>query len=637
MAKDRPTERVIRFDVYDVDLAGQELRKLGMRLRLQPKPFQVLAMLLERAGTTVTRDELKKLLWAPDTFVDFDHGLNAIINKIRDALHDSADNPRFIETLPNGYRFKGDVDLGITDALEETAPLVADADYTTPKIRLWRPRTGVITVATVCLLVVSLFAVRYQHAFFSQPKLNVKSIAVLPLRNLSGDASQEYFSDSLTDELITQLAKTSTLRVVSAASAMRFKNTNVAIPEIGRQLNVDAFVEGSVLRSGDKVRITAQLIDAATDRHIWAEDYHGEMRDILVLQNSIAVAIADKVQARVATADPQKLIKPHQVDPRAYGAFVNGRGYWMRSRMAGATLGDLEKSGEAFRQAIAYDPTYAPGYAGLSNYYGLKAGAGDKTSKDDWKLSEEFAHKALALDEQSAAAHHALAAKLMYYDWDWAGAEREIRLGIDCDPHLSDMHNLYSHLLAYTGHFNESVAEAHRAEELDPLGQRYAVQRALRFTRRFDLFLPEMERVFESDPARIHEEKAYVYKARKQHAAEVAETGVLLRLQGCERCADRLARAFARDGYRGWMKAKLQDLQKTAEKETVSPFEFADLYANLGEADMAMRYLEFAYQEHSAILVRLQINPAFDVLHSDPRYRDLIRRLGLREQDAPKT
>ena len=400
---------------------------------------------------------------------------------------------------------------------------------------------------------------------------------------------------------------------------------------------MDAFVEGSVLRAGDKVRITAQLIDAATDRHIWADDYHGDMRDILVLQNNIAAAIADKVQARVAPADRKKMGLPHQVDPRAYDAFINGRGYWMRSRMAGARPSDLEKSGEAFRQAIAYDPTYAPGYAGLANYYGLKAGAEARASMDDWNLSEQFARKALALDGQSAAAHHALAAKLMFYDWDWAGAEREIRLGIECDPHLGDMHNIYAHLLAYTGRFDESLAEAHRAEELDPLGQRYAVQRALRFARRFDLFLPEMEKVFASDPARIHEEKAFVYKARKQYALAVEENAQQLRLEGCAACADRLARAYARGGYHGWIQARLEDLKSSSGDEAGSPLQFAELYAALGDGTMAMQYLEGAYREHNALLVRLQVSPAFDGLHSDPRYHNLIRRLGLPQQDVPVT
>jgi TolB-like protein/DNA-binding winged helix-turn-helix (wHTH) protein len=637
MTKGRTAGRVIRFGAYDVDLAGQELLKLGLRIKLQPKPLQVLTILLEHAGTTITRDELKKLLWEPDTFVDFDHGLNAAVNKIRDALNDSAENPQFIETLPNGYRFKGVVDYGVPAALESSVPTLDSTERSARGMRFWQPRAGVIAIATVCVLLTSLFAVRYQHAFFSRPKMNVKSIAVLPLRNLSGDPSQEFFSDSLTDELITQLAKTSTLRVVSAASVMRFKNANASIPEIGRQLNVDAFVEGSVLRSGDQVRITAQLIDAATDRHIWADDYHGEVRNILVLQNDIAAAIAAKVQAGVAPNERKTVRQPHQVDPRAYDAYIKGHGHWMHSKMFRGDSDDLKKSGEEFREAISFDPSYAPAYAGLANYYGLLAGSGDLAPNDGWKLSEEAARKALALDESSAGAHHALATKLMYYDWDWAGAEREIRLGIEADPHYAELHNVYAHYLAYTGRFDESIAEAHRAEELDPLGERTSVQRALGFSRRYDLLLPEMEKVFKSDPVRIHEEKAIVYMARKQYSQEVEEISQVLRLDGCSACADRLARAYARGGYRGWLETRLSDLKMHSGKEPVSAFQFAELYTRLGNATMAMQYLEAAYREHTALVVRLQVNPAFDALHSDPRYQDLIRRIGLPLQAVPAT
>jgi tetratricopeptide (TPR) repeat protein len=225
----------------------------------------------------------------------------------------------------------------------------------------------------------------------------------------------------------------------------------------------------------------------------------------------------------------------------------------------------------------------------------------------------------------------------MYYDWDWAGAEREIRIGIKSDPHYAELHNIYAHYLAYMGRFDESIAEAHRAEELDPLGERTSVQRALGFSRRYDLLLPEMEKAFKSVPIRIHEEKAIVYMARKQYAQEVEETGQVLRLDGCSACADRLARAYARGGYRGWLEARLQDLKARSGKERVSPFEFAELYVALGNSTLAMQYLEAAYREHTAQMVRLQVNPAFDGLHSDPRYQDLIQRIGLPLQAVPVT
>nr|MBA3916224.1 winged helix-turn-helix domain-containing protein [Terriglobales bacterium] len=392
------TGKVIRFGVYQADLVGQELRKGGTRIKLQPQPFQVLTVLLERAGAPVSREELKKLLWAPDTFVDFDHGLNTTINKIRDALNDSPEIPKFIETLPNGYRFIGAVDPNPEPAVEvisvPTAPQLKPLNG-----RKLMPRFPIVAIATACLLLASLTVVRYEHAFSRQPRLNIKSIAVLPLRNLSGDSSQDYFSDSMTDELITQLAKTSNLRVVSSGSTMRFKNSNLSIPEMNRDLKVDAFVEGSVLRFGNDVRVTAQLIDSTTDRHIWAEDYHGELREILVLQNNIASAIADKVRARTIAPPDVPLPQPKQVDPRAYDAYLKGRGYWFRSKNPGENPDDLENSGAEYRRAIQYDPNYAPAYGGLADYYGLLAGDRGIPAKEGWVLCEEAAQKALKLDE----------------------------------------------------------------------------------------------------------------------------------------------------------------------------------------------------------------------------------------------
>jgi TolB-like protein/DNA-binding winged helix-turn-helix (wHTH) protein len=628
MDKATQTGKVVRFGAYDVDLVGRELRKGGIRIKLQPKPFQVLTILLQHAGKSISRDELKKLLWAPDTFVDFDHGLNTAINKIREALNDSAENPRFIETLPSGYRFIGAVNGHVpSPGIEILVP--SKQDPTSARIPRWQLRWGLGTIIAICFVVVSLLTFHYKTGIFSRHPSNIKSIAVLPLRNLSGDPAQDYFSDSLTDELTTQLAKIISLRVASAASVLRYKNTNVRASEIGRDLKVDAFVEGSVLRSNDKVRITAQLIDVATDRHIWAEEYHGEMRDILVLQSNFASAIATKVQAGIAPSDTRKLTQPHRVDPRAYDAYLKGRGHWFRSKMFGAEPNDLEKSSEEFRQAIQYDPSFAPAYAGLANYYGLMAGSGGIAAKDGWKLSEESAKKALALDECSAEAHSALATKLMFYDWDWAGTEREIQLGMECDPHYAELYNVKTQFLAYMGRFDESIAAARRAEELDPLSQRFCVQKALRFSRRFDEFLLEVENVFNSEPAHIHEQRAYVHKARKQYAQEVEETDKMFRFEGCIPCAERLAKAYVRGGYRGWLEAKLADLKKRSGQEYGSPLENAQIYASLGNADMAMQYLEAAYREHTGMLVRLQVDAAYDGLHSDPRFQDLIRRIGL--------
>jgi TolB-like protein/DNA-binding winged helix-turn-helix (wHTH) protein/tetratricopeptide (TPR) repeat protein len=638
--------KVYRFGPYQANTADLELRKSGIRIRLQPKPFQVLKVLLERAGQLVSREELKTLLWAPDIFVDFDHGLNTAVNKIREALSDSAEEPRYIETLANGYKFIGDISEQSQQSFVATAPLTASplaaspfaasplaahpdsrAEITWTKKRYLAPGVGL-----ACLIAVAFLVFHTGPKVFGTSSAAIQSVAVLPLKNLSGDPSQEYFSDSMTDEIITQLAKISSLNVPSAASVIRYKNTSASASEISRNLRVDAFVEGSVVRTGDKIRVSAQLIDARTDRHIWAEDYQGDLRDVLVLQNEIATAIAHSVKVKVAPTEASMVSVPRQVDPRAYDAYIRGRGYWLRSNTANEVPGDVEKSGELFRQAIQYDPSFARAYSGLADYYGVNAAFGLMPVEEGWRKSEEASRKALALDDRLAEAHCSLAAKMMVYDWNWAAAEREIQRGLELDTHYAVLHDLYSLLLSYTGRFDQSIVEAQRAQELDPLAERFAVQRALRFSRRFDLFLTEVDKAFAQDPAGIHRERARVYQARKQHAEEVHETNQELRLEGCVSCADRLAIAYARKGYKGWLQERLDELNKISQDGNAMSFKHAELYAALGNTDRAMHYLEQGYREHTIELVRLQVNPAYDDMRTDSRFRDLVHRIGLPER-----
>jgi TolB-like protein/DNA-binding winged helix-turn-helix (wHTH) protein len=642
MKNDSKPSNVYRFGPYHANTADLELRKNGIRIRLQPKPFQVLKVLLERAGRSVSREELKTLLWAPNIFVDFDHGLNTAVNKIREALSDSAEEPRYIETLANGYKFIGDISEQPERPFVATAALTPSAlaaSTTTlspldPSLRevTWTKRYLAPAVGLACLIALVFLAFHAAPKVFGTSSTAIQSVAVLPLRNLSGDPSQEYFSDSMTDELITQLAKISSLKVPSAGSVVRYKNMSASASEIRRDLKVDAFLEGSVVRTGEKIRVSAQLIDARTDRHIWAEDYQGDLRDVLVLQNDIATAIAHSVKARVAPADSPTVSVPHQVDPRAYDAYIRGRGYWLRSNTANEAPGDVEKSGQLFQQAIQFDPSFARAYSGLADYYGAKAAYGVVPAEEGWRKSEEASRKALALDDRLAEAHCSLASKMMYYDWNWPGTEREIQRGLELDSHYAVLHNLYSHLLSYTGRFDQSIVEARRAEELDPLGERTAVQRALRFSRRFDLFLSEVDKVFAQDPARIHKERARVYRATKRRAEEVQETDQELRIEGCAPCADRLARAYARRGYTGWLQERLNVLNETAKDGKSMTFEHAELYAAMGNTDKAMQYLEDGYREHTIELVRLQVNPAYDDMRTDPRFEDLIHRIGLPEK-----
>jgi len=363
----------VRFGVFEADLQTRELRKSGSKIRMQEQPFQVLALLIERRGEIVTREELRDRLWAADTFVDFDHGLNKAINKIRETLGDAAVSPRFVETLVRrGYRFIADVTV-VEDVTPETppgtpverapaeirAPALAGelADQQPPTARTRSAAVAFVLVATACGLL-TLFAFRTR----SSPA--IRSIAVLPLESLSGDASQEYFADGMTDELIASLGQISALRVISRTSVMPYKRARKRLPEIARELNVDAVVEGTVTRSEGQVRITAQLIDARDDRHLWSETYQRDLRDTLTLQHDLAHAIATEIQVNVSPGEQAALKAVHAVDPEAYEAYLKGRYFWNKR-----TADGLKTAKEYFDRAIARDPGYARAYSGLADTY----------------------------------------------------------------------------------------------------------------------------------------------------------------------------------------------------------------------------------------------------------------------------
>ena len=356
----------VRFGVFEVDLRAGELRKHGLRIRLQEQPFQVLEMLLLKPREVVTRDELRNKLWPADTFVDFDHGLNKAINKIRDALGDSAENPRFVETVARrGYRFI--VDVKVFDATDSRpAQNLKPAGFAqTPAVRQRSPWSavwkalGVVLVAALAVLVVWTPRSRSRSS-------SIRSLAVLPLANLSADPSQDYFADGMTDELITDLGQISALRVISRTSVMTYKGAHKPLPEIARELKVDAVVEGTVLRSGNQVRITAQLIEAPADKHLWAKSYEGDLRDTLALQGKVARAIADEVSINLTPREQAVLRNAKVVDREAYESYLKGRYFWNKR-----TADGLKMAKDYFDQAIAKDPSYAQAYSGLADTYAL--------------------------------------------------------------------------------------------------------------------------------------------------------------------------------------------------------------------------------------------------------------------------
>jgi len=462
-----PASRVLRFDNFELDIRAGELRKAGVKLRLQGQPIQVLAALLNSPGELVTLEQLRAQVWTADTFVDFDHSLHNAIARIREVLGDSAETPRYIETLPRrGYRYIGPVaDFPTLRAAAETGhrPSQPLTLVTVPK----RKRLPILVLAA--LVLGALFSLglvasttwRYLHA--KAAVLPIQSIAVLPLDNLSGDPSEEFFADGMTDQLITDLAKVGSLRVISRTSVMRYKGAKKALPAIARELNVDAIVEGSVIRSGPRVRVTAQLIRASTDQHLWAETYDRDLGDILMLQGEVADAIAQQVRAQL-TANQSQLRSAHVVNPAAYDDYLRGRLYFTNEF---TNPDSLRKAQHYFDDAIQKDSNFALAYAGLADTYVFLAYAGALQKDVAYQLAKDALAKALQLDDSIGEVHDTLGALSSNFDWDWETADREFSRAIALAPSYSCAHEDRAIFLALVGRRAEALAEIAKIHQLD--------------------------------------------------------------------------------------------------------------------------------------------------------------------------
>jgi TolB-like protein/DNA-binding winged helix-turn-helix (wHTH) protein/Tfp pilus assembly protein PilF len=630
----------VRFGVFELDLRAGELRKHGLRVRLQEQPFQVLAMLVEHAGEVVTREELQKKLWAADTFVDFDHGLNKAINKIRDALGDSAESPRFVETVTRrGYRFLADVKFSETSAvggatLVDTAAVAAETgggrdsggEDALPK---YLPVPMVWKVSAILLLVVVAGLVIWKLHSRSGAAPIIRSLAVLPLESLSNDASQDYFADGMTDELITDLGQISALRVISRTSVMTYKHARKPLPEIARELNVDAVVEGTVLRSGDRVRITAQLIEAASDKHLWAESYEGELRDTLALQSKVARAIADQIQIKLNPQEQAALKNVKAVDPQAYESYLKGRYFWNKR-----TADGLKVARAYFDQAIEEDPKYAEAYSGLADTYAL---LGDwqyavMTPKEALPKAKAAAIKALELDDSLGEAHNSLAFCLDGFDWDLDAGGKEFRRAISLSPGYATAHHWYAWHLSLLGQYDEAIAEMKKAENLDPLSLIINADLAELFVlaHSADESIEQSRKTIAMDPnfALAHNQLAQAYLQKGMNAEAVAELQKALELSsGSPTIMANLARAYVASGNRAGAETLLADLMKRSTPITSYCSEIAVIYAALGDKDQAMSWLEKGFERRFNPGVMLR--PGLDTLRSDPRFQDMLRRIGL--------
>jgi len=604
--------RIIRFGTFEVNLQTGELRKGGQKLRLQEQPFQVLTALLERPGEVITREELRSKLWPADTFVDFDHSLNAAIKRLRDALDDSADNPRYIETMARrGYRFVAPVErLGAVPARLRAAR--------------WAGIGGVAVVALLAALV-AFNVGGWRERIFGRGRKPIQSIAVLPLADFSSDPEQDYFAEGMTEALITELGKISALRVISRQTMMQYKSTKKSASQIAHELNVDAVVEGSVVRVGDRVRISVQLIEAAPERHLWASTYDRDLRDVLALHSEMARAVASEVMIRLTPYERGLLATTRPVDPEVYAAYLRGRYFWNRT--------DLEKALESFQEATKKDPSYAPAHAGVALCYNLLALS--RPPKEVFPIARTAALKALELDETNDDAHTALAWNKTLFEWDWAGGERELQRALELNPKSVWAHRIYGGTLTMTGRSHEGIAEARQAQELDPLSLLMNGQLGFNYwlAHRYDEAIAQYKRTLELDrnaaPARL--QLFWCYTTKGMYPEALAEYEKLPEPRDDQ---PHLAYFYAASGRKQEALKLVKELTRLSEREYVDPFNLAIAYARL-DKNRAFEWLEKAYEGRSPWMAFMNVQPFLDPLRSDPRFQDLLRGMNFPPSPSP--
>jgi TolB-like protein/Tfp pilus assembly protein PilF len=494
------------------------------------------------------------------------------------------------------------------------------------KRRLWPTRLIIASLALA--LSFSIFFVWLLRSRGRMPT-GIRSLAVLPLENLSAEASQNYFADGMTDELITDLAQISALRVISRTSVMVYKGVHKPLPQIARELNVDAVVEGTVLRSGDQVRITAQLIDAATDKHLWSQSYQGELRDTLALQNRVAAAIADQIRINLTPREQAALKDVKAVNPEAYESYLKGRYFWNKR-----TADGLKAALAYFNQAIEEDSKYAPAYSGLADTYAL---LGDwqyavMTPKEALPKAKAAAIKSLELDSGQGEAHNSLAFVLDGFDWNLEAGGKEFQRAIELSPSYATAHHWYAWHLSLLGRYDEAIGEMRRAEDLDPLSLIINADLAelLVLARSYDEAIRQSRKTIEMDTnfALAHNQLAQAYLGKHMYNEAIAELQKAVQLSGSSpTCVANLARAFAASGKRSEALKLLSELKTRSGPGHSNTSEIAMVYASLGDKDQAMNWLEKGYEDrfNPGVLLR----PGFDPLRSDSRFQNLVHRIGL--------
>lgn len=619
--------RRTKFGAFETDPRSGELIKNGRRVRLQEQPFQLLSALLDRPGEVVTREELRTLLW-PQTVVDYDHGLNKAVSKVREALGNSAESPRFVETVARrGYRFLADVTVidETSVAAPEPAAPAPQAEHRARRVVGWRQGLAA-SIGLILLLAVALSVWLYP---WRQGPQTIHSLAVLPLVDTSEDPSQDFFADGMTGELITQLGKVDALRVISRTSAMTYKGAHKSLATIARELNVDAVIEGSVMRAGGRVRIAAQLIRALDDNRVWADSYEGDVRDALTLQVKVARAVAEQVRATLNHGERAAFEKARAVDPLAYENYLKGR-YFLNKRTGEA----LKVAIRYLRQAIEIDRNYAEAWSGLADAYAL---AGDweygvLSTTEAFSKATAAASKALELDGTLGEAHTSLAFALDLYGWDWDVAGSEYEAALRLNPSYATAHHWYAWHLMLMGKTTQALQEFTQAQSLDPLSLIIGadIADALCINHDFGAAVTQSRKTLELDPgfAAGHYElgQALVQLGRFDEAITAFRKAI--EISGHSSVFDsNLAYAYAVSGHKDDAVRIATDMATHGETYPSAQANIALIYAGLGNREAALDWLDKAYEArfNPSILLR----PAFDPLRSDARFRGLMRRIGL--------
>ena len=645
MANPAESTHIVRFGDFEFDLRTGELRTERHHIILQEKPFQILTALLERPGEMISREELIKRLWPVGTFVDFDLGLNKAVNRLREALGDSAEQPRFIETFPKrGYRFVAPVTRD-GEGFEEASPTarahtssdgpnrLRNENAGTPLLAVlekrafaWRPAVAAGLLAIVAM---ASYVAWRRHSSAPAPTGRIM-MAVLPFQNLTGDPEQEYLTDGLTEETIARLGglQPERLGVIARTSVMGYKHGDKRLDQIGRELDVQYVLEGSVRRDRNRLRITAQLIQVKDQSHLWAQEYDRSSQDIIALQDDVAAGVTQEIQARWAIEARGHPERHQPANAEAYDAYLRGR-YSLNRR----TEEGLHNALGYFHAALEADPGYALAYAGLADCYVLMVSTYDISPEATVVQARAAANKALALDPGLAEPHAVLAVIAQNHDWNWEESEREFKLAMAADPANPTLHHWYSAGLAARGRFEESVHEIAIARRLDPISLpiRTAEGAESYMARRYDDALGELSRIVEIEPnyANAYLYRGLTYEQQGKWKEAIADLETSAKLDDSLRSAAMLGEAYALAGDKTRARQILNELQVRAKREHVSPLYPAIIHTGLGDKDLAFSELEGAVEERATDLLGIKVVALYDPLRSDQRFAALLRKVGL--------